>query len=316
MADEQKQTPPAPPPPAYVPPGQMDVAELQKMMVEDGVITPEQAAAAPANKVAVTSPVTPAAESAPPVSEEPALLKLAKKQAELRKEKEAVAPHLEMLKVFSPQEAQRLAQARASGDPVAALTALGFTHQQYTQKLVGLKAPEAAPEQDAPPAAPEIEALKQEVQALRAERENERVQASRREALGKMESILKDNPKFHTINSLKDYEGIEKVLLSYWSEFQKMPGDTFEESVALAAEVHEAQLKKEAEKWSRALTVPQTSVPVPSKAPDAPRTGSEQPRTLTNANTTAPATVRTVPKTESEILEAIARGDDLSVLDS
>lgn len=311
MADTDK---PASPPPEYVPPSRMEAAELQKLFSADDAPA-EPPAAPPAPKPAETPAAAPppAEKSA---DETPTLLKIAKEKAALRAEKATVEPHLQMLKVFSPQEAQRLAQARASGDPVAALAALGFTHTQYTQKLLSTKPAEAPAEEAAPPAGdPEVKTLKERLAALETERENERLQVARKEAFGKMESVLKDNPKFKTITTLGDYAGVEKVLLNYWAENGSMPGATFEESITLAAELHEADLKKEAEKWSKVLTpAPASGQTAPPKAPESPRPASESPRTLTNASATAPAAVRTVPKTEAEILQAIIAGEDLSHL--
>ena len=306
MADTVEKTEHLP----YVPPSQVAPEELMKAFQEEGIIeTPP----AEAGKTATPAVATPA--PAPQKDDEvPALVRIAKARDALRKEQESMKPHAEVLKRFSPQQLQRLSDAAASGDPVAALAALNFTHGQYTAKLLG-ESPEKTeiPEKTAPP---EYESLKQEIQALKAERETERVQGQRKEALGKMESILKDNPKFSTINSMKDYEGIEKVLIQYWSENgQTLPADTFEESVALAAEVHEANLRKEAERWRGVLTGFKEAAPVAAKAPEAPRTGTESPRTLTNAMSTAPAAARTAPKSREELLEAIARGDDLSSLD-
>ena len=302
MADPAEKNTPTP----YTPPGQIDPAELMKAFVEDGVIE-----APPPAAPAAAAPVTPPAPQKD--DEVPALVKIAKARDALRKQQESVAPHMELLKAFSPQEAQRLAQARAKGSARDALAALGFTHTQYTAELLGEK---EAPSEEKP-VAPEYDSLRQEIQALKAERETERVGAQRKEALGKMESILKDNPKFSTINSMKDYEGIEKVLIQYWSENgNTLPADTFEESVALAAEVHEANLRKEAERWRGVLTGFKEAAPVASKAPASPSTGSaESPRTLTNAMSTAPAAARTAPKSREELLERIAKGDDLSGFD-
>ena len=296
MSDEKPAAPAAPA--AFVPLSQVSPAELMKAFVDDGVIEAPAAVAAPPAAVA------------PSVDDTPALVKIAQRSAALRKQKEEAGPHLDMLKVFSPQEAQRLAAARASGDPVAALAALGFTHSQYVNKLTNTK---AEPEPEEKPAGnPEMVTLRQELAALKAERDGEKFQVSRQEVFGKMKEVTKDNPKFASINSLNDHAGIERVLLAYWAEHGALPADTFEESVILAAEVHEADLRKQAERYRPLLTTAPPSVQVALKAPESPRTGSESPRTLTNANTTAPAAARTtVPKTRQEVYEALVRGDDL-----
>ncbi len=307
MADnEQKQTAPV----AYVPPSQIDPVELTKLFVEDGVISPEKAA-----EVAGKSTTQEVANPPPakPAEEEPALLKIAKAKDALRKEKEQVAPHLDMLKAFSPTEAQRLAQARAAGNPVAALAAMGFTHAQYNAAVAGLK--DEAPPVEKQTGDPEVMMLKQELAAIKAERENERLQSSRQQFFAKTEELVKDDPKFAHLAALGEYESVERVILQHIQEHGSPPGETIEETIRLAAEVVEHRLKKEAERWNGVLTKLRPGAQVAAKAPESPRPGSESPRTLTNANTTAPAVPRTAPKSREEILAAIARGDDMTGFD-
>ena len=309
MADpEQKQTP-AP----YVAPSQVDPAELMKAFQEEGVV--EKPAPAPAPAPTQTQKAEPPPAAPPAKTEDlPALLKIARERDAFRKEVEPLKPYVEALKVLSPTEAQRLAQARQSGDPVAALAALGFTHQQYTQKLLAMP-PEDAKTEEPPKASPdlsELQTLKQEVAALKAEREQAQIQQSRAGLLAQMKTIVKDNPKFDLINKTEDVEGIERVLLQYHTQYGTLPGSTMEESVLLAAEMYEAQLKKEADRWQKVLTGFKEGAPVnPAKAPESPPSaGTVQTRTLTNANTSAPAAVRTVPKTREEIIAAIIEGRD------
>ena len=295
MADtEQKQNPPS-----YIPPSQVSPADLMKAFQDEGVIE-KPAEPAPA-------PVQTKTEDLP------ALLRIAKERDAFRKEVEPIKPYVEALKVLSPTEAQRLAQARQSGDPVAALAALGFTHQQYTQKLLSLPPEEGKKEE--PKVAPEmseIQSIKQELAALKAEREQAQIQQSRAGLLAQMKTIVKDNPKFELINKTEDVEGIENVLLQYHTQYGTLPGSTMEESVLLAAEMYESKLKKEAERWQKVLTGFKEPAPVnATKAPESPpSTGTVQTRTLTNANTTAPAAVRTVPKSREEIINAIIEGRD------
>lgn len=283
--------------------------ELMKGFQEDGVIpAPAEAPKAPQ----AATPV-PASTPAPEQKKEelPALLRIAKERDAFRKESEALKPYLEALKVLSPTEAQRIAKARAAGDPAAALAALGFSHEQYNAAIMGQKgAPSPEPE-DAPSS--ELAAMKHELVALRAERDQERVQSSRRQLLGQMKAILQDSPAFDHINKLEDYEGVERVLIQYHSEHGELPGATLEESVQLAAEMYESRLKKEAARWSKVLTGFKESAPVAKQqaTESKPVTGTvSPPRTLTNANTSAPAEVRTTPKTREEILAALIEGRD------
>lgn len=308
MADTEQKTE-APQQQSYVPPSKIDPAELAKAFQDEGLV----------EKPASPPPVAPAAGKAatqevakPAVSEEPLLLRIARERDAFRKESEPLKPYLEALKVLSPTEAQRLAQARASGNPVAALAALGFTHEQYTQTLLGEK-PAVASEKPTSEKAgdPEVMTLKQELAALKAERESEKIQSSRTQMLGQMKDLLKNNAKFDLINKTGDIEGVERVLIQYHSAHGSLPGSTLEESVTLAAEMYESQLKKEADRWSKVLTGLQGNAPVSAtKVPESPSTGTAQTRTLTNSNTTAPAAVSAAPKTRAELLAAIIEGRD------
>lgn len=306
MADTEQKT--ETPPQSYVPPSKIDPAELAKAFQDEGIV--EKPASPPPVAEAAGKPATQEAAK-PAASEEPLLLRIARERDAFRKESEPLKPYLEALKVLSPTEASRLAQARAAGNPVAALAALGFTHAQYNQALAGVK-DEAPAEKPAPSGDPELMTLKQELAALKAERESEKVQSSRTQMLGQMKDLLKDNAKFDLINKTGDIEGVERVLIQYHSAHGALPGSTLEESVTLAAEMYEASLKKEAERWSKVLTGFQGSAPVAAtRAPESPSTGTvPQTRTLTNANTSAPAATRTVPKSRAEVLAAIIEGRD------
>jgi hypothetical protein len=281
-----------------------------------GITPPPEEKPAEAGK-----PATEAVAKPPPATEvatsktddTPALVKIAKAKDALRKEREQVAPHLDMLKAFSPTEAQRMAQARAAGNPVALLAAAGFTHAQYNAAVAGLKdEPEAT---EKPTGNPEYDSLKQELAAIKAERDNERIQSSRSQFLSHTEKLLKDDPKYAHLSSLGEWQSVEAVILAHIREHGEPPGATLDESIQLAAEQVEYNLKKEAERWSGVLTKLRPGAVVTQKAPESPRPVPESPRTLTNAMSTAPAAARTAPKSREELLEAIARGDDLSGFD-
>lgn len=305
MSDpEKKQTEPV----HYVPPSQIDPAELMKAFQEDGIV---EKPAPVVEKKEAAPPVEPPKPPTPSKEEEPTLLRIAKEKDAVRKAKEEIAPHASMLKRFTPQQLQRLADAAASENPVAALAAMGFTHAQYNAAVAGLKKPEEQADAGAP--APEVMSLKQELEQLKQEREHEKLQASRQQFLAHTEKLLKDDPKFTHLSTLGEWQSVERVILQHIEETGSPPGETLDETVRLAAEVVEHRLKKEAERWKKVLTGFQTPASTPSsKAPESPQTGSETPRTLTNANTSAPAAVRAAPKTRAEILDMIARGEDMS----
>lgn len=308
MSEEQK---PVEPRAAYTPPSQLSPAELMKAFQEEGIVgTPEvakPAEAAPEQvKAAEPEPVKP---PEPPKEEVTRLVQIAREKAAKRQEMEQAKPQLEALKVFTPQELMRLAQARASNNPKEALRAMGFSHEAYNNSVIAEDKAEA-PAEKAPTGNPDVDSLRQEIQALKQERENEKMQTTRSQVLGQMKNILADSPKFSTINALGDFEGVEKVLIDFHAMHGSLPGDTLEESVQIAAEQYEAQLKKEAEKWRKVLTPPASSVPVVSGAPAKPPAGTASPRTLTNANTTAPAAPRSVAKSREEVIAAITEGRD------
>ena len=303
-APAEKPATPAP----YTPPSQISPADLAKAFQDEGIAAPPPASAPP---VPAGKPATQEVAKAP-TETEPTLLRIARERDAFRKESEPLKPYIEALKVLSPIEATRLAHARSAGNPVAALAALGFTHEQYTQTLLGEKSTPSEKAISEKSGDPELMTLKQELAALRAERESEKVQSSRTQMLGQMKDILKDSPKFDLINKTGDVEGVERVLIQYHAAHGSLPGATLEESVTLAAEMYESQLKKEADRWSKVLTGFQGGAPVSgTKAPEPPSTGTVQTRTLTNANTSAPAAARTVPKTREEIIAALVGGQDL-----
>lgn len=292
-------------PPEYVPPSQMDPTDLMKAFEAEGIVEPKPAEPAPAPAAAKPSIEAPPAKT----DEPPALLKIAKERAALRQERERVEPYLEAFKAIPPHTAQALAKAVQSGNAVAVLSALGMTHSQYTQQLLGMKNDEQ-PEAKSEPKS-EYATLKAELDALKAERDAERVRETRTQYLSKMKETLKDDPKFKLTNGREDYEGVERILINYHAQHGVLPGETLEESIKLAAEVYEQQLSKEAEKWSKVLTVSPNTAPLSvQKAPESPpSTGTVSPRTLTNANTTAPAAVQaTVQKTRDELLEDLLAG--------
>lgn len=302
MADPVNQQPES----TYRPPSSVPPEELMKAFQEEGLVPKPEEQPAPAPQ-----------QAAPPKEEKqeelPALVKIAKERDAFRKEVEQVKPFMEAVKHVPPTQLLAIVKAIQSGDPVALRVAGGFSHSDYNAKLIGAELPEA----DEAPKAKEddtVATLRAKVEALERERTDEKLQSTRSQLMTKMKDTLKDNPKFKTLNGLEDYEGVERMLIQYHSEYGTMPGATFEESVTLAAEMYESQLKRQAEKWSKVLTGGSDSAPLPAKkAPEpVPSTGTVVPRTLTNANTSAPAEARqTVPKTRDERIAAfLERGAD------
>lgn len=245
----------------------------------------------------------------------PTLLRLAKERDSQRKalelkEFESAKPYVEALKAIPPHQAQAIARAIQSGDPVSLIAAAGMTHSQYNARLLGMADKAEGGEETKP--VDKVAELEAKLAAFEHAKEQERLQSSRQQMLGQMRDILKDNPKFKAINSLGDYEGVEQALIRYHSQYGQLPGNTLEESVTLAAELHEYELSQYAEKFRPLLTPgTQNAVVAETRAPDArPAPSIEGPRTLTNSNTTAPAVPKKAPKTRAEIMAAIIAGRD------
>lgn len=245
----------------------------------------------------------------------PTLLRLAKERDSQRKalelkEFESAKPYVEALKAIPPHQAQAIAKAIQSGDPVSLIAAAGMTHSQYNARLLGMTDKTEGREEAKP--VDKVAELEAKLAAFEREKEQERIQSSRSQMLGQMKNIIKDNPAFKTINSLGDYEGVESTLIKYHSQYGQLPGNTLEESVQLAAELYEYELRQYAEKFRPVLTGAQQSVVVPeTRAPDAkPVPSNDGPRTLTNSNTTAPAVSKKLPKTRQEVLAAIISGKE------
>lgn len=299
---------------SFIQPSLVDPNELAKAFQDEGIIPAEQQENG--SEKQGTAQKEPAKAEKPAERQEklsddtPALLRIAAEKAAKRREAEAARPRQEVDSVFTPQELQRLAAARKSGNPVDALAAMGFTHTQYNAAVTGMKSEEKSAETE--PADDKYTALQKEIADLKARAQNEEISRQRVQLFDQMKATLKDDPKFQYVNSLEDYEGVERVIIEFHRETGELPGSNLAESVKLAAEVVEARLRKEAEKWKKVsggLTHPASGAPVPSKAPEqSPATGSAAPRTLTNANTTAPAATRPPPKSREEIINAILDG--------
>lgn len=299
----------------------VDPQELMKALEADGVPvkadtsnTPDKPAQE-APKVTDTPPPAPPAAKAEEKAELPALARIARERDAFRKEMEANKHQLEALRAIPQHTVSAIAKAIAAGDPVSLLAAAGMTHQQYNNSLLGKMERAEKPEESPKEASgnKELDEMRRELQAIKAERDTEKMQASRTQLLGQMKDILRGSPKFETINGLEDFDGVERVLIDYHKQHGSLPGENLKESVELAAEFYEAQLKKEAERWSRVLTKGKPDNIVASKAPESPTAGTVASRTLTNANTSAPAAPRAVPKTRQEIIDALVSGQEIDL---
>lgn len=305
MSDETKPVAPAAPV-AYVPPSQINPAELMKALQEDGVI---EAAPAPEAPKAEAAPAPVETPPPPPAKEDiPTLLKIAQERDAARKAaqaKQAADP----LSTIPPNIAKAIAQAIASGDPVSLLSAAGMTHAQYNARLLGIeeKKAESTPESKENSLPPEIHTLREELNALRQERERERFEQGQKQALGMIRDVLtKDAETFRFVNKAGDFDAVMAEINDHFARTGQLEGETFEQTVKLAAARREAYYQEMRKILD--LTDGVSSASVSSKTPGTPSPGTVSTRTLTNSNTSAPAPVKQIPKTRDEILAAIIAG--------
>ena len=298
----------------FVQPSQIAPEELMKALQEDGVI--EKPAV---EKAAEITEVVAKTEKTEPLPKEelPALVRIAKEREALRREMDSAKPHLEALKAIPPHTVSAIAKAIASGDPVSLLAAAGMTHAQYNARLLGAKDP-VKEETEEKSANPEYDTLRQELAELKRERETEKINAARVTIFERMKGILSDE-KYNEIDSQVDLEEIERIIYTFHGEHKTLPGETLEQSITMAADTYldqqkQAKAYREKTKWRKGLTKDQSPAPVASKVTESPSAGTVTTRTLTNANTTAPAVPKTVSYTRQEALDAIANGTDDKLL--
>jgi len=289
MAEEATPAPAAP---------AMSRSERISAAIKEAVaLEPTQTEKAPAAPEKAEAPKE-AAPEAKPKAEDKSFEKLLREKAALR-------PFMEASKGLQVDELKALAQAKAAKDPMAALKALGFKYEDVAEKAAGLP-PEKKPE--APNENPDLAALKAEVAALKAERQQETTNKLRTEALGKAKEAVKG--KFKHVEALEAEEKVLAYIESYWRQAGELPGDSFEDSIDIAAAAVEKELAKEAERWKKVLT---PANPEPTVGAEGARnasagqgtTGTTSARTLTNSSATAPARGVPTPKSRDELFKQI-----------
>ena len=234
----------------------------------------------------VKKEAAPPAEVKPPAPTETRLAKLARESAAARHAKENAPP----LSNLDPGRAEALSKALAAKDPASALAALGFTHAQYEDAVVGRirgdktdKAPAPAPEGESDEfegAPPKLVAEMKKMRATLQQVELERAHHLRTQTLANIgKQVESMAEKFPLVAKLGKTEAIESAITQYWREFQKLPGANFSETVEIMAEAIEADLQKEAERWRKALTLESSSPNVASTKASEPPSPSAEKRT-------------------------------------
>lgn len=243
---------------------------------DSAIAAPVEAAAEPPAEAA--TPPAPEVKSAPL---DKSFEKLAQEKAAFRAEQERMKPYVAALQKFDPNTLQALVQAADSGDPAKVLRAL--------------KMEVPTPSAEAPEPPDELTNIKQEIAELR----KFRAEQAEEKLLGQIKQATADK-KF--ITGRNAHKMVLQYILDYKDRQGYPPGDTLEESYAVASEAVERHLQQEAEGWRKLLT-PDAPVVESSQTPQ-PRVTEPQPlsKSLTNAATAAPPHSVTTrqPKTPEE----------------
>lgn len=246
-------------------------------------------------------------EAAPSDSIRKSFEKLASSSAELRAEKERLKPYLELADKLDPNSLSAVARAVKSGDPVSALAALGFSHADYAESVANGRQPlrreqTQESQQEQSPAEARIARLEAQLSAMTVEK-------GRNEALG---SIAKMADKFELVSKFgsEAHSKALNIVEDYYVKHGVLPAETKDESYKMALELVESDLKKEADRWKRVLTIPETSnkSTTTEAAVQSPPAGSSQrsTKTLTSSASTAP-TVAAAPEAEPKTAEDYQR---------
>jgi hypothetical protein len=284
MADE---TPPAP---------AMSRNDIVQAAIKDALAQETQ----PSTEKAPEAP--PAAEVAKEAPKEAAKRPEEKGFEKLMREKAALRPYQEVAKTLPVESLQALAKAKAAGDPMAALKALGFSYADVAEKAATTPPPSKAVE--AEEESPTVAALKAQVAELRQERQAEKSAKLRTEALEKAKEAIKGKHKM--VEGMGAEDKVLAYIEAYWQQTQEMPGENFEESIEIAAAAVEKELEKEAEKWRKVLTpanpVPNVTDGASGKAPAGTGTPG---KTLTNSSASAPSRGVPEPQSRDELFKQI-----------
>lgn len=282
----------------------------------EGIVDAQDASAAKATKPVETPPeVTEkkaVAEERPEGPPERTWEKLMQEKAALRRERESMRPHVEALQAMDPIAIQAVARAKANKDPIAALSALGFSYGDVTESFLAKREAKGAEpkeqEAEAPASKFELPAEIQRKMEFLEQREMQRQKSELQDSVKNLISESKD--KFKLTAGMGEYPLVLRFIEDFYSRTGELPGKDFKESVSLAAEAVERHLTAESKRWSGVLTPHQQANTVPAEAqreqPAAAGSESAPGKTLTN-KLTPPGTAHTEPKTRQERLDALLR---------
>lgn len=336
MADEQPPAPPTPAaalpttPPEAAPEADAGPVDFQARAVEvlrqanETAGTGAPAKAPPSMGGAPPAPPAPAAGEEKPKedlwSTKFAQLNEASRRA--RAEQEA-----EKAKLREDREALRrdqaeldlIRQAKASGRPVEALRALGWTYEDATNEVLG-KPLAGKREPEAAKVDPHVAKLQEKLQALEQTYAQERERAAEAEfRAGLVQLAAKEPDRFELVRAMGAYDEALAWTLSYVRDNGCLPGETqaqaMEEALAQIERRHEERLLKPevltAKKVRQRLTPAEAPKPAAARPQASP---AKTQSTLTNplAAAAPPKAAKPEPRTPDEFraaAAAILRGD-------
>jgi hypothetical protein len=235
---------------------------------------------------------------------------LAKQSAEVRKQREELKPVVALSRALSPVQASALEKALAAGNPMAAMTAMGFSYADVAASVAGGGTnPPVPPKKGEPPEEPEATSADPELEEIKRERREMRQQAQRSGIVQSIKTQLAPlAAKFKHINALENFDGVMGILDEFFEQAGSLPSQHAVENIRIAAEELERRYvdgelpltRKQWEKIQGLTTQPSSASTQPEATRTRPGTapGQRGSRTLTNnagAPPTAPAANPTDP---------------------
>lgn len=289
--------PPAPPPAAEAPAETTPSAPADFQARAAALI--EGAPASPPN--GAPAPATPAT---PPPAETPAVEPFAAKFAQiaeaskrLRGEQDAFKATVREREETLRREASALDQlrtAKEAADPIAALQALGFTYEQATDQVLGKYQPKGKPE--APKADPVVATLRQELEALKAERAAERnAQALADFRSDMVKTATAAGDKYQLVAATESFDDAVALVDAYASAHGEFPGGTREAAIEMALGHIEKQLESRylservlTSQKVKSRLAPAVEAPKPAAARPQATSAKSPPSSLSNSLAAAP----------------------------
>lgn len=216
--------------------------------------------------------------------------KLVAKQQEFRKETEASKPGIELANTLGVQNAQALAKALVTRNPLDALAAIGFSYKDVADAVIGKgggekkpvpKPGEAPPKPEQPQEVnlpPQVQEMLREHQQMKAERQRQSVEAE-------IKKVVTENAgKLKLVSGLDAVGEVTNVLEEMYARGGFPQGSTPQEIIRIAAEEAETRLARQKERWSKVLTPAEKPATVPPKATETPKQPAQDGggQTLTN----------------------------------